>query len=59
MCPLYSHGQGTFLQEERAMSFTWSPSVTMSRDEIDRLLQQKLVARLTSIRPDGYLHTKP
>jgi hypothetical protein len=36
------------------MSFTWSPSVAMSRDEMDRFLQQKLVARLTSIRPDGY-----
>jgi hypothetical protein len=41
------------------MSFTWSPSVAMSRDEMDRFLQQKLVARLTSIRPDGYPHTTP
>src|SRR6266704_63691 len=59
MQPLYGHGQGTLLQEERAMSFTWSPSVAMSRDEMDRFLQQKLVARLTSIRPDGYPHTTP
>jgi PPOX class probable F420-dependent enzyme len=41
------------------MSFTWSPRVAMSRDEMDRFLQQKLVARLTSIRPDGYPHTTP
>jgi hypothetical protein len=41
------------------MSFTWSPSVAMSRDEMDRFLQQKLVARLTSIPPDGYPHTIP
>jgi nitroimidazol reductase NimA-like FMN-containing flavoprotein (pyridoxamine 5'-phosphate oxidase superfamily) len=31
----------------------------MNRDEIDRFLQQTLVARLTSIRPDGYPHTTP
>jgi hypothetical protein len=41
------------------MSFTWSPRVAMSRDEMDRFLQQKLAARLTSIRPDGYPHTTP
>jgi Pyridoxamine 5'-phosphate oxidase len=41
------------------MSFTWSPSVAMSWEEMDRFLQQKLVARLTSIRPDGYPHTTP
>ncbi len=41
------------------MSFTWSPSVAMSREESDRFLQQKAVARLTSIRPDGYPHTTP
>ena len=41
------------------MSFTWSPRVAMNRDEIDRFLQQKLVACLTSIRPDGYPHTTP
>jgi hypothetical protein len=57
--PLDRHGQGTLLQEERAMSFTWSPRVAMSRDEMDRVLQQKLVARLTSIRPDGDPHTTP
>jgi PPOX class probable F420-dependent enzyme len=31
----------------------------MSREEMNRFLQQKLVARLTSIRPDGYPHTTP
>jgi PPOX class probable F420-dependent enzyme len=31
----------------------------MSKEEIDSFLQQKLVARLTSIRPDGYPHTTP
>jgi PPOX class probable F420-dependent enzyme len=41
------------------MSFTWSPSVAMSGEEMDRFLQQKMVARLTSIRPDGYPHTTP
>jgi nitroimidazol reductase NimA-like FMN-containing flavoprotein (pyridoxamine 5'-phosphate oxidase superfamily) len=41
------------------MSFTWSPSVAMGWEEMDRFLQQKLVARLTSIRPDGYPHTTP
>jgi general stress protein 26 len=41
------------------MSFTWSPSVAMGREEIDRFLQQTLVARLTSIRLDGYPHTTP
>jgi nitroimidazol reductase NimA-like FMN-containing flavoprotein (pyridoxamine 5'-phosphate oxidase superfamily) len=35
------------------------PSVAMSKGEIDRFLQQKLVARLTSIHPDGYPHTTP
>src|SRR5919106_3253179 len=46
-------------EEERVMSFTWSPSVAMNRDEIDRFLRRTLVARLTSIRPDGYPHTTP
>ena len=41
------------------MIFTWAPGVAMSRDEINSFLQQKLVARLTSIRPDGYPHTTP
>jgi PPOX class probable F420-dependent enzyme len=45
--------------EERAMSFTWAPRVAMSKEEIDSFLRQKLVARLTSIRPDGYPHTTP
>ena len=35
------------------------PSVAMSKEEMDRFLQQKLVARFTSIRPDGYPHTTP
>src|SRR5215813_10171014 len=34
-------------------------SVAMSKAEIDSFLVQKLVARLTSIRPDGYPHTTP
>jgi nitroimidazol reductase NimA-like FMN-containing flavoprotein (pyridoxamine 5'-phosphate oxidase superfamily) len=50
---------GSLQEKERAMSFTWSPSVAMSREEMDHLLQQKLVARLSSIRPDGYPHTTP
>ena len=41
------------------MILTWAPGVAMSKEEIDRFLQQKLVARLTSIRPDGYPHTTP
>jgi PPOX class probable F420-dependent enzyme len=31
----------------------------MGKEEIDSFLRQKLVARLTSIRPDGYPHTTP
>jgi PPOX class probable F420-dependent enzyme len=31
----------------------------MSQEEMDGFLRQKLVARLTSIRPDGYPHTTP
>lgn len=38
---------------------TLGPSVAMSKAEIDSFLQQKLVARFTSIRPDGYPHTTP
>ena len=41
------------------MSFTWAPRVAMGKEEIDSFLGQKLVARLTSIRPDGYPHTTP
>jgi PPOX class probable F420-dependent enzyme len=41
------------------MSFTWAPRVAMGKEEIDSFLRQKLVARLTSIRPDGYPHTTP
>jgi PPOX class probable F420-dependent enzyme len=41
------------------MSLTWAPRVAMSREEMDSFLRQKLVARLTSIRPDGYPHTTP
>jgi len=41
------------------MSLTWAPEVAMSKEEIDNFLRQKLVARLTSIRPDGYPHTTP
>jgi len=31
----------------------------MSKAEMDTFLEQKLVARFTSIRPDGYPHTTP
>ena len=41
------------------MSLTWSPSVAMSDEEIDSFLNQKLISRFTSIRPDGYPHTTP
>ena len=41
------------------MSLTWAPSIAMSKEEIDSFLNQKLVARLTSIRPDGYPHSTP
>ncbi len=41
------------------MSLTWAPSVAMTKEEIDSFLEQKLVARLTSIRPDGYPHSTP
>ena len=41
------------------MSLTWAPSVAMSGEEIDNFLNQKLIARLTSIRPDGYPHSTP
>jgi nitroimidazol reductase NimA-like FMN-containing flavoprotein (pyridoxamine 5'-phosphate oxidase superfamily) len=41
------------------MSLTWAPPVAMSKQEIDTFLGHKLVARLTSIRPDGYPHTTP
>lgn len=40
-------------------SLTWGPEVAMSPAELDAFLGQKLVARLTSIRPDGYPHTTP
>ena len=41
------------------MSLTWAPSVAKSTEEMDNFLNQKLVARLTSIRPDGYPHSTP
>jgi nitroimidazol reductase NimA-like FMN-containing flavoprotein (pyridoxamine 5'-phosphate oxidase superfamily) len=34
-------------------------SNAMSKAEMDTFLKQKLVARFTSIRPDGYPHTTP
>ena len=42
-----------------SISFTWSPAVAMSKEERDNFLNQSIVARLTSIRPDGYPHTTP
>jgi hypothetical protein len=41
------------------MSLTWEPKVAMSQEEMDSFLRQKLIARLTSIRPDGYPQTTP
>ena len=38
---------------------TLGASVGMSKAEMDSFLKQKLVARFTSIRPDGYPHTTP
>jgi hypothetical protein len=38
---------------------TLGPSVAMSKEQIDSFLEQKLVARFTSICPDGYPHTTP
>jgi general stress protein 26 len=39
--------------------FTLGASVAMSKAEMDSFLAQKLIARFTSIRPDGYPHTTP
>ena len=41
------------------MSLTWSPDVAMTKEEIDSFLNEKLISRFTSIRPDGYPHTTP
>ena len=41
------------------MTLTWAPRVAMSKEELDSFLNQKLVARLSSIRPDGYPHATP
>jgi general stress protein 26 len=41
------------------MSLTWAPGVAMSKEEIDSFLNEKLISRFTSIRPDGYPHTTP
>src|SRR4029434_872429 len=51
--------KGHVPRKECTMILTWAPGVAMSKEEIDSFLQQKLVARLTSIRPDGYPHTTP
>ena len=40
-------------------TLTWSPEAAMTAEEIDAFLGQKLNARLTSIRPDGYPHATP
>jgi nitroimidazol reductase NimA-like FMN-containing flavoprotein (pyridoxamine 5'-phosphate oxidase superfamily) len=50
------HPEGKPMEQSYLML---GPSVAMSKEEIDSFLQQKLVARLTSIRPDGYPHTTP
>ena len=41
------------------MTLTWTPQTAMSKQEIDNFLNQKLISRFTSIRPDGYPHTTP
>ena len=41
------------------MTLTWNPQTAMSKQEIDDFLNQKLISRFTSIRPDGYPHTTP
>ena len=41
------------------MSMTWSPEVAMSQEELGSFLDQKLIARLSSNRADGYPHTTP
>src|SRR5262252_1555284 len=51
-----AYKEGTTMEQSY---LTLGPSVAMSKDEMDRFLQQKLVARFTSIRPDGYPHTTP
>ena len=38
---------------------TWSPEVAMSKGEIDNFLNQKLVARLASIKKDSSVHITP
>ena len=38
---------------------TLGASVAMSKAEMNSFLEQKLLARFTSIRPDGYPHTTP
>ena len=40
-------------------TLTWAPQVAMTPEEVDAFLAEKLVARLTSIRPDGYPHATP
>lgn len=40
-------------------TLTWSPEAAMTAQEIDSFLAEKLAARLTSIRPDGYPHATP
>lgn len=41
------------------MSLTWSPKVAMSKEEIDLFLNKPLVARVATIRKDGYPHVTP
>jgi PPOX class probable F420-dependent enzyme len=51
-----THQEGKIMEQSY---LTLGPSVAMSQAEIDSFLKQKLVARFTSIRPDGYPHTTP
>jgi nitroimidazol reductase NimA-like FMN-containing flavoprotein (pyridoxamine 5'-phosphate oxidase superfamily) len=40
-------------------SYTWSPQVAMSKEEIDSFLNEKNIARVATIRPDGTIHMSP
>lgn len=41
------------------MSMTWAPRVAMTDREMNAFLNEKNVARMATIRPDGYPHVTP
>ena len=41
------------------MSLTWSPGLSMGKEELDSFLGERLLARVASVRPDGYPHATP